>query len=73
MAGLITKEQNWTVYEHEWSKILRHFKIPYVHMTESREMFAGWPEEKIKDLSHCVWEIIVGVDALVIGLNHSYG
>jgi hypothetical protein len=67
MAGLITKEENWLVYEREWGKILKHFKIPYIHMTESMEMFAGWSDAKVKDLSRCVWEIIIGIEALPLG------
>jgi hypothetical protein len=67
MAGLMTKEESWLIYEREWGKILKHFKIPYIHMKEARKMFAGWPEPKVKDLSRCVWEIIVGIEALPIG------
>lgn len=67
MAGLMTKEENWRIYKREWGKILKHFKIPYIHMKESAEMFAGWSEAKVKDLSRCVWEIIVGIEALPIG------
>lgn len=65
MAGLITKEENWLIYEREWGKILKHFKIPYVHMTEGMEL--GWSDTKKKDLSRCVWEIIKGIEALPIG------
>lgn len=67
MAGLMTKEENWRIYEREWRKILKHFKIPYIHMKEARKMFKGWPEAKVKDLSRCVWEIIVGIEVLPIG------
>lgn len=66
MAGLITKEESWLVYEREWAKLLKYFKIPYVHMTE-QELYKGWSDAKKKDLSRCAWEIIVGIEALPIG------
>jgi len=66
MAGLMTKEENWIVYEREWSKILKHFKIPYVHMSE-KKLFAAMSDAQKKDLSRCVWEIIKGIEALPIG------
>jgi hypothetical protein len=67
MAGLITKEESWLVYEREWGKILSHFKIPYIHMSERSKMFKGWSDEKKKDLSRCVWEIIKNIEALPLG------
>jgi hypothetical protein len=66
MAGLMTKEENWLVYEREWGKILKHFKIPYIHMTE-KKLFAALSDAQKKDLSRCVWEVIVGIEALPIG------
>jgi len=63
MAGLITKEENWLVYEREWSKVLKYFKIPYVHMSEKTAL----SDAQKKDLSRCVWEIIIGIEALPIG------
>jgi len=67
MAGLITLAENWEYFERKWEKTLDEFHIPYIHMKENETMFAGWPEDKLKELSAELWKVIKDSKALPIG------
>lgn len=47
LAGLVSTASSWKRFSREWIKVLKEFKIPYLHMKEFaffRGVFAGWTE-----------------------------
>ena len=67
MAGWIATTDQWQYFERRWKKILKRFQIPYIHMKESREMFDGWSELKIRKLSAALWDAIEETHPFPIG------
>ena len=35
MAGLLCKAEEWEKFEERWDRLLKKFKIPYIHMAKS--------------------------------------
>jgi len=67
MAGLLCKAEEWEKFEERWDRLLKKFKIPYIHMAKSMTLFAGWPDAKIKKLSEAAWTAIKTIKPLPIG------
>jgi hypothetical protein len=61
MAGYLSDERRWRIFERDWQKTLKEYCAGYLHMREfaqSRGEFKGWPEWKRKAfLQKLIWVI----------------
>lgn len=67
MGGLLCRAEEWELFERRWDRMLKRYKIPYIHMTESHTMFKGWAKSKVEALSKEAWDKIENIKPLPIG------
>src|SRR5690242_9349043 len=77
--GLYANEARWLRFERRWSRTLRKFDAPYLHMKEfnaSRGAFEGWDKDQarradfIAELHKVVQEHVVKVIYRGVALEH---
>ncbi|MBI3609379.1 MAG: DUF3800 domain-containing protein [Nitrospirae bacterium] len=71
IGGLITTNDDWQVFSKHWTATLNAVGVSGLHMREfahSRGQFAGWDEQRRRDLLTRLMALVHGADMTTIGV-----